>query len=76
MTDKYDYLIEKRYAEFKNVFKQFGCFLLNTNADDIEYPIFEEFDIGVRIYMYDDMLDLFLENGLMDENIERKCKLL
>ncbi len=76
MTDKYDYLIEKRYAEFKNVLQRCGCFLLSADADDIEYYIFEEFDIGVRTYMYDDMLELFLENGLIDEEIEKRCRLL
>lgn len=76
MTDKYDYLIEKRYEEFKNVLKHCGCFLLNVDVDDIEYHIFEEFDIGVRTYMYDDMLDLFCENSLIDEEIEKKCRLL
>lgn len=76
MTDKYDYLIEKRYAEFKIVLKHCGCFLLSADVDDIEYHIFEEFDIGVRTYMYDDMLELFLDNGLIDDAIEEKCKML
>ncbi len=76
MADKYDYLIEKRYAEFKNVLKHCGCFLLSVDVDDIEYHIFEEFDIGVRTYMYDDMLELFLENGFIDEEIEKRCRLL
>ena len=39
MADKYDYLIEKRYAEFKNVLKHCGCFLLSVDVDDIEYHI-------------------------------------
>ena len=76
MADKYYYLIEKRYTGFKYILEQCGCFLLNVDENDIEYHIFEEFDIGVRTYMYDDMLELFLENGLIDENIEQKCRLL
>lgn len=76
MTDKYYYLIEKRYMEFKKVLDQCGCFLLDSNEFDVEYHIFEEFDIGVRTYMYEDMLNLFLDNGLIDEKIEKKSKLL
>lgn len=76
MADKYYYLVEERYIEFKHVLEKCGCFLLNSCESDIEYYIFEEFDIDVRTYMYDDMLELFLDDGLIDENIKEKSKLL
>lgn len=76
MADKYYYLIEKKYREFKHILKHCGIFLLDSDETDVEYHIFEEFDIGVRTYMYEDMLELFLDNGLIDEEIEKKCKLL
>ena len=64
MKDEYYYLIEKRYIEFKHVLEHCGCFLLCSSENDIEYHIFEEFDIGVRTYLHEDMLELFLDNGL------------
>ena len=76
MTDKYYYLIEKRYAEFKHVLEHCGCFLLESSEDDIEYHIFEEFDIGVRTYMHEDMLGLFVDNGFSDKDMEGKCEML
>jgi len=76
MNGKYYYLVENRYFEFKHVLEQCGCFLLNSSEDDIEYYIFEEFDIGVRTYMHNEMLQLFLEDGLIDNDIASKCKLL
>ena len=45
----FDYiLVDVLINEFKNILKHCGCFLLSADVDDIEYHIFEEFDIGVR----------------------------
>lgn len=76
MEDKYGFLIEKRYEEFKHTLEHCGTFLLTLSDKEIEYHIFEEFDISARTLLYKDMLEIFLDEGLIDDSIKEKCLLL
>ena len=69
MADKYSKLIEERYDEWKETIEHCGLFLLKESDDEIMYHIFEEFDIGVRVYCNEEMLELFFDNGLINENM-------
>lgn len=76
MKDKYAFLIDKRYEEFKHTLEQCGVFLLNLSDKKIEYHIFEEFDISARTLLFKDMLEIFLDEGIIDDSIKEKCLLL
>lgn len=73
MKDKYAFLIDKRYEEFKHTLEQCGVFLLNLSDKKIEYHIFEEFDISARTLLYKDTLETFLDEGIIDDTIKEKC---
>ena len=64
-------IVEKKYDEWKETLDHCGLFLLTGSDDEIEYHIFEEFDICVRVYCNDDMLELFLDNGFIDEKMKK-----
>lgn len=70
MSDKYYYLIEERYDDWKETLNHCGLYLLKKSDDEIGYHIFEEFDIGVRISCTDDMLTLLCENGFIDDKMK------
>lgn len=76
MKDKDSFLIDKRYEEFRYTLGHCGTFLLNLSDKEIEYHIFEEFDISARTLLYKDMLEIFLDEGLIDDSIHEKCLLL
>lgn len=76
MKDKYGFLIDKRYEEFKHTLGHCGTFLLKLPDKEVEYHIFEEFDISARTLLYKDMLETFLDEGMIDDSIKEKCLLL
>ncbi len=65
-----------RYEDFKNVLNHCGLFLLEASDDDIDYHIFEEFDDLAPVFFQDDLQRLFIVNGLIDEEISEKCRIL
>ena len=73
MLNKYEKLREDRYQRFVYTLNQCGKFLLNSTDEVIETCIFEDFDIGVRGDMCDDNLEIFIEEGWIDEEIKEKC---
>jgi len=74
MRDKYVNLIEDNYQnEFKYTLEQCGLFLLQSSDETIGHCIFEEFDTYARTFLYDDMLERFLDEGLIDDEIMSKC---
>ena len=73
MLNKYQKLREDRYQRFVFTLKQCGIFLLDATDEVIETNIFENFDIGVRSDICDDNLDIFIDEGWIDEKIKEKC---
>lgn len=73
MLNKYEKLREDRYQRFVFTLKRCGKFLLNSTDALIETYIFEDFDIGVRGDICDENLEIFMEEGWIDEEIKEKC---
>lgn len=76
MISKYELLKMDRYERFVYALNQCGRFLVNANNKVIETCIFEDFDIGVRGDISDENLDIFIEEGWINEEIRGKCILL
>lgn len=73
MLDKYQKLREYMYERFVFTINQCGKFLLNATDEVIETCIFEDFDIGVRSDICDENLEIFMEEGWINEEIKEKC---
>ena len=73
MSDKYQVMKEERYQRFVFTLNQCGMFLVNDANERIETCIFENFDIGVRGDISDENLELFMDEGWIDEEIKVKC---
>lgn len=73
MVDKYQKVRKDMYDRFVFTLNQCGEFLLKARDEVIETCIFEDFDIGVRSDMCDNNLDIFIEEGWIDEEIKEKC---
>ena len=73
MSNKYEKIKEDRYQRFVFTLNQCGKFLLDATDEDIETCIFEDFDIGVRGDICDDNLEIFIDEGWIDEEIKEKC---
>ena len=73
MSDKYQVIKEERYQRFVFTLNQCGIFLVNDANERIETCIFENFDIGVRVDISDENLELFMDEGWIDEEIKEKC---
>ena len=56
--------------------KKCGLFLIKMSNEDIEYNIFEEFDIGVTTFLHDTVLQRLKAAGFIDDVIEEKSKYL
>lgn len=70
--DKYQQLREDKYQEFLFTLNQCGKFLLNASDDKIGECIFEEFVIGIRADAHDDNLEMYIDEGWIDEEIREK----
>lgn len=53
-----------------------GLSLLKMSDEDIEYNIFEEFDIGATTFLHDAVLQRLKMAGFINEAIEEKSKQL
>lgn len=73
MQNKYKRIKEDRYERFEYVLNQCGKFLLNSNDKIVETCIFEDFDIGLRGDISDENLEIFIEEGWINEEIMEKC---
>lgn len=73
MLDKYQKPREYMYERFVFTINQCGKFLLNATDEVIETCIFEDFDIGVRSDICDENLEIFMEEGWINEEIKEKC---
>lgn len=66
--------IEERYGLFKNILEECGTDILMENDDMIEYKLFEEFDVDAISFLHENMLDVLLCEGWIDDDIYEKSK--
>lgn len=64
--------LEERYENFKNTIEECGSYLLLEDADTIKHNLFEEFSIDVISFLHEDALNLFLDEGMIDNDILEK----
>lgn len=73
--EKIEEELRNRYKRFVNTLNQCGLFLLDATDEEIETCIFENFYIGVRGNMSDD-LELFILKDWINNEIKEKCRIL
>lgn len=61
--------LEERYENFKKTIQECGSYLLTESDDTIKYNLFEEFSIDVISFLHEDTLNLFLNEGMIDDDI-------
>lgn len=66
--------IEKRYELFKNALEECGTDILLEGEEVIEYKLFEEFAVDAISFLHEEMLDALLDEGMIDDEIYKKCK--
>ncbi len=64
--------LAKRYENFKKTIQECGSYLLSENDDVIKYNLFEEFSVDVISFLHYDTLKLFLDEGMIDNDILKK----
>ena len=68
--------LEERYQNFKKTIQECGSYLLTESDDTIKHNLFEEFSIDVISFLYEDTLNLFLDEGMIDDDILEKSMAL
>ena len=58
--------IERLYAMYLDTAKRCSSDILTLDQEEIEYNLFEEFDVGVRSFFHDVNLGRLLEAGMID----------
>lgn len=74
--EKFQALKYDRYDRFIHTLNECGMFLLSADDKEISYLIFEEFDIDVRSSLCEETLCFFIDEGWIDESIQKKCRKL
>lgn len=64
--------LEERYENFKKTIQECGSYLLTESDDTIKHNLFEEFSIDVISFLHEDTLNLFLDEGMIDDDIFKK----
>ena len=64
--------LEERYENFKKTIQECGSNLLAESDDTIKHNLFEEFSIDVISFLHEDTLNLFLDEGMIDDDILEK----
>ena len=64
--------LEERYDNFKKTIQECGSYLLTESDDTIKHNLFEEFSIDVISFLHQDTLNLFLDEGMIDDDILEK----
>lgn len=67
--------LEERYQNFKKTIQECGSYLLTENDDTIKHNLFEEFSIDVISFLHEDTLNLFLDEGMIDDILEKSIVL-
>ena len=65
-------LLEEKYENFKRTIQECGSYLLAESDDTVKHNLFEEFPIDVISFLYEDTLNLFLNEGMIDNEILEK----
>ena len=68
--------LEERYQNFKETIQECGSYLLTESDDTIKHNLFEEFSIDVISFLHEDTLNLFLDQGMIDDDILEKSIVL
>lgn len=64
------------YDYFLDTLSHCGSFIFNLSERDIEYEIFEEFDIGVISFLHEDALNQLINSKLITFHIYNNCLIL
>ena len=64
--------LEEKYENFKRTIQECGSYLLTESDDTVKHNLFEEFSIDVVSFLYEDTLNLFLDEGMIDNEILEK----
>ena len=64
--------LEERYENFKKTIQECGSYLLTESDDTIKHNLFEEFSIDVISFLHEDTLNLFLDEGMINDDILEK----
>lgn len=64
--------LEEKYENFKRTIQECGSYLLTESDDTVKHNLFEEFPIDVVSFLYEDTLNLFLDEGMIDNGILEK----
>ena len=64
--------LEERYQNLKKTIQECGSYLLTESDDTIKHNLFEEFSIDVISFLHEDTLNLFLDEGMIDDDILEK----
>ena len=64
--------LEEKYENFKRTIQECGSYLLAESDDTVKHNLFEEFPIDVISFLYEDTLNLFLNEGMIDNEILEK----
>ncbi|OCA79637.1 hypothetical protein BBH99_18280 [Chryseobacterium contaminans] len=67
---------KKLYEYFLDTLSHCGSFILDSSKEDIEYQIFEEFDIGIISFLHEDSLKQLLDSKLITFDVYNRCLLL
>lgn len=67
---------KKLYVYFLNTLSHCGSFIFDSSKEDIEYQIFEEFDIGIISFLHENSLKQLLDSKLITSEVYNKCLLL
>lgn len=64
--------LEERYNNFKKTILECGSYLLTESDEIIKNNLFEEFSIDVISFLHENTLYLFLDEGMIDDEILEK----
>lgn len=64
--------LEERYKNFKDTIEECGSYLLLEDDDTIKHNLFEEFSVDVISFLHEDTLNLFMDEGMIDNDILEK----
>ncbi|MDQ2087479.1 hypothetical protein RBH29_13690 [Herbivorax sp. ANBcel31] len=68
--------VEKLMEFYVDTLQKCGTNLLEMSDEDIEYNIFEEFDVGAISFLHDDTLSKLKKANLITEEISHKSSVL
>lgn len=69
-----DISADRLMESYIDTLQKCGTYLLTMSDDDIEYYIFEEFDIGATTFLHDDTLTKLTKADLINKEIAEKAQ--